>query len=491
MIRKTTIAAVALLIFGLGRCCEAQTSALRIVRQPLAVLPAEPGPLQMIDSSLALRMSDVLLDADRIGNQIVGFHVDTTIMQLDIDIEFAQRNPATGDLYLVMRNKKQTPRLYCCNQSAKRPKLKEVELPGFEDKTVPIESPVFTDDGTIMIFASTHPKGYGGYDLWYSELKQGKWQRPQNLGKRINTESDELTPSIYRQYLIFASRGHLKDHSNLNLYITRLLSDQVVGDTVGMLQIGRNRIQRLPEPVNSVYDNYGFVMDTAAEFGYWLTSSNGHAIVNSIQGPLQGVGLWGQVIDRDGNPIDGVEVSAMQDGQQVCSAKTNLFGFYQLYLLNDQNYDIRFYKTNHFAHSEKASTNIHDGEALLSEMQLDAVVDSLPLGQRLTYEDLFDYDASTELSAHGRDVLRPLVSFVADNPHLAVEITIYDDPTTDAAFNRMLAQSRLETIEKHLRKSLPENVRITLKNGSERYFGKPSGTKKSYVVAILSQSGKR
>lgn len=50
--------------------------------------------------------------------------------------------------------------------------------------------------GNLMVFASNNSSGFGGYDLWYSILKNGKWGNPLNFGSRINTEFDEYRPAI-------------------------------------------------------------------------------------------------------------------------------------------------------------------------------------------------------------------------------------------------------------------------------------------------------
>ncbi len=48
----------------------------------------------------------------------------------------------------------------------------------------------------IMVFASNRPGGMGGYDLYYSVFRKGKWSSPVNMGPRINTASDEFRPVI-------------------------------------------------------------------------------------------------------------------------------------------------------------------------------------------------------------------------------------------------------------------------------------------------------
>ena len=47
-----------------------------------------------------------------------------------------------------------------------------------------------------MIFTSNRPGGFGGYDLYYSVFRKGKWSSPVNFGPGINTSSDEYRPVI-------------------------------------------------------------------------------------------------------------------------------------------------------------------------------------------------------------------------------------------------------------------------------------------------------
>jgi hypothetical protein len=63
----------------------------------------------------------------------------------------------------------------------------------------------------IMIFASDRDGGMGGYDLYYSIFRNGKWSSPVNLGPKINTASDECRPVIgyspdfTNKFIIFSS----------------------------------------------------------------------------------------------------------------------------------------------------------------------------------------------------------------------------------------------------------------------------------------------
>lgn len=62
-----------------------------------------------------------------------------------------------------------------------------------------------------MIFASDRPGGMGGFDLYYSEFKDGQWNSAVNFGPRINTEHNEYRPVIglahgfTNNFMIFSS----------------------------------------------------------------------------------------------------------------------------------------------------------------------------------------------------------------------------------------------------------------------------------------------
>jgi hypothetical protein len=63
----------------------------------------------------------------------------------------------------------------------------------------------------IMLFSSNRPGGMGGYDLYYSVFKNGKWGSPINMGPKINTASDEYRPLLgyhpdfQNMFIVFSS----------------------------------------------------------------------------------------------------------------------------------------------------------------------------------------------------------------------------------------------------------------------------------------------
>lgn len=68
--------------------------------------------------------------------------------------------------------------------------------------------PCLAFGGKALYYASNRPGGYGGYDIYVSYLKDGEWTYPENLGGQINTSGNEITPFFDGNKLYFSSDYH-------------------------------------------------------------------------------------------------------------------------------------------------------------------------------------------------------------------------------------------------------------------------------------------
>lgn len=484
---KTAAAIVFVLIAACGTAA-AQQSAFSASHQKMALLPGQVRNVSIVDGTLYCYASGVLLQAQRSSEQLLGFWADTNFVKLADGVNYVVRQPG-GDIYFTQPDKKGRSTLFRYHtEPGKRPKVSKEKMGG-----ISVEHPTFTADGKIMIFASPERRrSHGGYDLWYSLYSNGKWGKPINIGNRINTAYDEVAPTIYRDCLVFASNGHEGGTRSLDLYSSRLVSTRATGDTVGMLLIGRCRVQRLPEPLNSPdADDFDMAFDTAANCGYWVSKrsdSDSDSQLYSFSGGLDGVLLWGRVTDRYENELSGVKVAASQNGKEICNTYTDDDGFYNLYLQCGQYYELSYRKDKYFATYEAINTTKGDEEYLITETRSDAQMDNLPLGQPIPYNDLFGHGADLELSDYGIEQLSPLVRFLNDNPATKVEMTLSCDLTTDHTFNRLLTSHRLQTLEAYLYTEVPPSVELKMTNGCEGRNGCSTASGLSRLIVIMDSS---
>lgn len=77
----------------------------------------------------------------------------------------------------------------------------------------------------IMVFTSNRPGGLGGFDLYYSVMRNDKWSSPINLGPGINTEYNEYRPlagfgSQYTNYFLLFSSDRPGGKGGYDLYFS-------------------------------------------------------------------------------------------------------------------------------------------------------------------------------------------------------------------------------------------------------------------------------
>jgi hypothetical protein len=77
----------------------------------------------------------------------------------------------------------------------------------------------------VLVFTSDRPGGYGGFDLYYSVNNNGVWSDPQNFGSTINTNKDEYRPVIdkldgFEDDLLIFSSNREGGKGGFDLYYT-------------------------------------------------------------------------------------------------------------------------------------------------------------------------------------------------------------------------------------------------------------------------------
>ncbi|HEX7494154.1 MAG TPA: PKD domain-containing protein [Bacteroidales bacterium] len=121
-------------------------------------------------------------------------------------------------------------------------------------------TPALTPSGERIYFSSDLPGGYGGMDLYYCDWLNNNWDQPVNLGPVINTPKNESFPfaSKYGK-LYFASDGHT-GFGGKDLFYTQ----QINGEWIVPVH--------LDSAINSTADDFGIVIDSTFENGYFSTN---------------------------------------------------------------------------------------------------------------------------------------------------------------------------------------------------------------------------
>lgn len=126
-----------------------------------------------------------------------------------------------------------------------------------------------TDKGQeVLYFSSTLPGGQGGYDIWYAvRMNSGDFTRAYNLGSRINTEKDEITPFYYQESSeLYYSSNRPEGYGGFDVY-------QMTGEKRRWME---DAAEHLGYPINSEGNDTHFVKEPNKQ-GFFTTDRDGKA----------------------------------------------------------------------------------------------------------------------------------------------------------------------------------------------------------------------
>ncbi|HRP02501.1 MAG TPA: hypothetical protein PLE30_07635 [Candidatus Kapabacteria bacterium] len=105
--------------------------------------------------------------------------------------------------------------------------------------------PAISQDGKNLYFVSDRDGGFGGLDIYWSQYENGQWSEAKNLGNTINTESDELAPNISEFNELYFSSDKVGGYGGFDVYKTQLRNNEI------------SDIILLKESINSKFDDIG------------------------------------------------------------------------------------------------------------------------------------------------------------------------------------------------------------------------------------------
>ena len=137
------------------------------------------------------------------------------------------------------------------------------ELP-FDSDDYSTAHPALSPDEKTLYFASDMPGTFGQSDIFKVSINSnGQFGTPVNLGKSINTEGKETFPYVTDENEIyFASDGH-PGLGGLDIFSGKI-SENGVSD-----------IQNVGADINSVRDDFAFVIDIKSQRGFFSSNREG------------------------------------------------------------------------------------------------------------------------------------------------------------------------------------------------------------------------
>ncbi len=327
----------------------------------------------------------------------------------------------------------------------------------------------------VLYFVSDRPNGKGGLDIWASTVnKKGEFGSPKNLGGKVNTDRDEVTPfyDSKSSTLYFSSNGWISMGGR------DILKSQ--SDASGKYS---SSAENLGAPFNTSCDDYNFSFGKSNEEGYLVSNRLG---IFSVRGKTCCDDIFnfkydrrfflavkGRVIDdATKEPITGAAINFLLRSNTLTDADVSLAldtskgsTPYFFNLKPEKLYKVSAAKDGYFASSQTFSTM---GLTKSDTQVVDIYLKKLEKNKAYRLNNIYyDFD-KWDLRAESKATLDTLYNILAENPTIIIELSSHTDTRGSDEYNLNLSQKRAESCVNYLinDKGIPKE-RITAKGYGE------------------------
>jgi outer membrane protein OmpA-like peptidoglycan-associated protein len=334
-----------------------------------------------------------------------------------------------------------------------------------------VTHPCLTANGTTMYFTSDMPGGFGGADIYRtSKSEKGEWQKPENLGDKINTEGDELFPFIdeTNQIFYFVSNGRF-GLGGLDLFIS-----PVVGSSFGTSY-------NAGSPLNTQYDDFAIAIDGKTNKGYFSSNKIGGSgdddiysveILKTIEINKK---INGIAKTENGKAIPKTFITLFNDkGEIIDTLTTKDDGAYSFSVDKDRDFVLTGKKEKYIEGSNTANTYgpkaivIADITLLTKEeIVTRKIQEGADLGKILEFKSIyFDFHKYT-IRPDAAAELDQIVKIMNQYPNMILKLSSYTDCRATKGYNQKLSENRAKASGDYIKKRIIKPARITSKGYGE------------------------
>lgn len=235
----------------------------------------------------------------------------------------------------------------------------EIEGLPFNSDEYSVAHPALSADGNKLYFSSDMPGGFGGMDLYVTEMEYGRWGPPMNLGPSLNTEGNEVFPYISPNgELYFASDGHV-GLGGLDIYHTQIKGGREFGEIINE-----------GYPINSVADDFGIIIQKDGRFGYFSSNRDGGKGGDDIYTFIKKSAPIRLFVynEKTGAGVKGAKVTNECTGQSYTTDATGVLNLEQkLEMCCNFTVELENFEKNS---KETCTINLEKGEGVITEIPL-------------------------------------------------------------------------------------------------------------------------
>ncbi len=304
-------------------------------------------------------------------------------------------------------------------------------------------------DGRTIFFSSDRNPGFG-YDLYKTTLNEkGEWTDAQNLGAEVNTKYNESTPFIHADgnHLYFASDGHL-GYGGYDVFVSEIKNTLF------------SEPKNLGYPLNTSDNEGSLYVSPDYSVGYFekyeKKAAESRSLIYSFDFPEKIKGefmvkyIKGHVFDADTKqPIEAtLELTSIStDSRNQFMNSDRVSGEYLVVLKEGEEYALHIEKTGYLFHSQNLD---FANRQKFNPIDLDIYLQKIVKGKQLVLSNLF-YDTDKYLlNAKSKTELTKLIYLLNSNPLVNIEIEGHTDNKGNAINNKTLSTNRAKSVYDYL-----------------------------------------
>lgn len=309
--------------------------------------------------------------------------------------------------------------------------------------------PSLSADGRILFFSSNRKGGFGGNDIWYSVMQKDKtWSEAKNLGRVVNSAKDEISPFMFfnNEILFYSSNGH-QGFGGMDIFLSRVEKGEF------------QKPENLGLPINDQLDQVALFITAQKDYAYFTeltteANANDRSLLYRFKFPEEiylGENLTvteGKVLNsKTGEPIDATLslVSLTNDStlyQFQSDGKTGEFMMlYPDKAISGLYVEKKGYLPKIFNVERDKIKNVKDLKVELTPVAS---------GEEFVFENVFfEFDKYT-LENESLSSLKRLRKFLIENPNVNILITGHTDNIGSSTYNKQLSLQRAKSVQDYL-----------------------------------------
>ncbi len=332
----------------------------------------------------------------------------------------------------------------------------EAEPMLFFNENVNVGHPAYLENDSILIFSVKEVNGNS--ELYYSQKSVANWSTPEAFSSPINSQWDELFPTMHEDTLYFSSSRN-PGYGGLDLYSCFINKKGNWTSPVllkppfnsGSDDFSYNPLMPTNDYEQSAYLSSNRVDGKGMDDIYLIQKKkieNDDLLLENVEQTIN-VYFAVKISDTYGKALNGVEVDIIGENMEA-SFNTNDRGFFITDLKSKDQIKVAASKDGYFVESK--FVNIPDFAQFKKDttIQVNMQLEALEIGKEIVLQDIF-YDLDKyAIREDAKPSLNQLTDLLNKNPSIQIELSAYTDCRADEAYNLTLSNNRAKSARNYL-----------------------------------------